>query len=423
MKKLQLTLIALSFILLHSTCSKVTGTISMKYTKAEAIYGDIDSLRNIPLVAGFRPIDKPVGHFIGKDFILIGERGAGIHVYNNTNISNPINTAFLSIPFCKEFYVDGDYLYAESGYDLLKINVQDFRNPFITYRLKNAFSEVMHDDKNRVLLGFMYSTASDQFEAGSPEALEIKKKGKLHIDYNNKMIPLSTVPTMFAGNNGKSKGTINRIGTYYNHVYIIAKDKLHIFSSTGESMNKQNTINIEPGSETIYIDRNRLYIGSESAVKIFLLDNLSAPTEASTIDHLTACDPVLADGDIAYSTLRSQANEGCDGTENVLIVIDVTKARKASEVKTIDMESPYGMTMVNNVLIVGEGTNGLSFYNVKDRKSPEFLIRNKDITAFDVMLHPVDNEIIIVSDLSGIREYRIDWNNLRFTQIGSISYK
>jgi len=395
----------------------------MKYTKAEAIYGDLDSIRNVALLEEFKPIDVPVGHFIGKDFILIGERGLGIHVYDNTNFSAPKNTAFLRIPFCKEYYIDGDYLYAESGYDLLKINIKDFRNPFISYRLKNAFAEAMFDDKGRVLLGFIYNTATDYFEAGSPEALEIKKQGKLHIDYNGKMIPLSTVPTMFAGNNGKSKGTINRIGTYYNHVYIVGKDKLHIFSSEGENMTKHSPVSIEDASETVYIDKNRLYIGSESAVTIYLLNNLSSPSKASKIDHLTSCDPVLADGDIAYSTLRSQSNEGCDGTENVLIVIDVTKSKNASEVKTLELESPYGMTLVNNVLIVGEGTNGLSFFNVKDRKSPEFKVRNKDIVAYDVMVHPVDNEIIIVTNRLGIKEYRINWNTLALTQLGSISYK
>lgn len=416
--------VLVGFLLLHVSCSKVTGEISINYTKAEAIYGNLDSLRSIPLKGQSQPVVKAVGHYIGKNYILIGERSVGIHVFDNSNMTNPENVAFLNIPFCKEFYVDGDYLYAESGYDLLKIRIKDFRNPIIENRMKNAFTnKVYQNEEGSTLLGFTYSTATDKFEVGSAEANEIKEKGALHVDYNGKMIPLSTVPAMFAGNNGESKGTINRIGVYYNHIYVVGRDKLHIFQTNNGSITKSSPITVDENSETVYIDRNRLYIGSEDMVRIYLLDNMSSPKLASKVEHSTSCDPVLADGEIAYSTLRSVSNEGCTGSENVLMVLDVEKSKRASMLRSIDMKSPYGMALVNNKLFVGEGINGLTVFDVEKREKPRRLERFENIVAYDVMIHPTNPNIIIVTHKTGLREFSIDWDNLTLNEVGSLQYK
>lgn len=420
----QLLLFLSVTLVFQISCSKIDGLVRINYTKAEAIYGNLDSLRSTPLVEEGRPVTQAVGHFIGTDYILIGERSTGIHVFDNTNMRNPQNIAFLNIPFCNEFYADGDYLYAESGYDLLKINIKDIRNPFIQYRLTNAYTDKVYKNaKGDVLLGFNYVQAIDEFEVNSPEAKEIKRQGELHVDYNNQMIPLSTVPAMFAGNNGKSKGTINRIGLYYNHIYVVGNDRLHIFESNGGSISKRSSMEVDEQSETVYIDRDRLYIGSADMVRIYSLQNRSNPRLASRVEHSTSCDPVLADGEVAYSTLRSVSNEGCAGSENILMVLRVRSADRARKLKDIEMKSPYGMAMINDHLFVGEGANGLTIFNVKDKESPDEVKNNREVVAFDVMHHPIDPNIIILTNNNGLKEYNIDWETLKLAEVGSLQYK
>lgn len=424
MKRLKLPLfILISLGLLQIGCSKITGKIRINYTKAQAIYGDLDSLRKIPLVSDPTPIETAVGHFVGEDFILIGERSKGIHVFDNSDMRSPKNISFLAIPFCTEFYVDGSYLYAESGYDLLKINISNIRQPFVQSRMKDAFSNIMYDDKGKALLGFTYESAIDEFEAGSAEAKEIKRQGNLHVDYSEKMIPLSTVPNMFAGDNGKSRGTINRIGVYYNHIYVVGYDKLHVFNSEGGAIAKTKTLSIDEESETVYVDRNRLYIGSESMVRIYLLDDRNNPTFRSKVEHSTSCDPVLAVGDIAYSTLRSVDNEGCSGSENTLMVLDVESSKKAELLESYDLKSPYGMTIINNHLFVGEGNNGITVFDIQDKREPDELKRIGNVFAYDVMAHPTKQDILIVANRFGIKEYRMDWSNLTLHEVGALYYK
>jgi hypothetical protein len=401
-----------SFIILSlSSCSKTTGTISMNYTKAIAVYGDLDSLRNIPLLESPREIDKPIGHFIGNNCILIGERAKGIHLYDNNNISNPSKVGFLNIPFCKEFYVEGNFLYAESGYDFLKIDLTNIRIPLIVKRVNNAFHKFLKNDKDQVILGFVYQNATDEFEYNSEEAKDIRKEGKLYIDYRKKMIPLSTVPSMFTGNNGKSKGTINRICIIKNHIYLVGNDKMHIFSNNHD-VYKVKDINIQNNTETIYTDKDRLYLGSQTQLTIYNLSNPASPRKVGDVEHQESCDPVLAVGDYAYSTLRSVTNEGCAPSENILMVVEIKKSGRAKEVQTIGMKSPYGLALINDYLFVGEGQNGLTIFNAKNRDNLKEAKKLNEIVAFDIMQHPSKSDIIITTHQNGLREYKIDWNTL-----------
>lgn len=421
MKKILISSILTFLILSIISCSKTTGTIKINYTKAIAVYGDLDSLRNIPLLEPAKEISKPMGHFIGNNCVLIGERAKGIHLFDDNNISNPSKVGFLNIPFCKEFYVEGNYLYAESGYDLLKIDLSNIRVPVIVKRVNNAFHNLLKNDKGQVILGFIYQNATDEFEYNSEEAKAIKKEGKLYIDYRNKMIPLSSVPTMFTGNNGKSKGTINRICVVKDHIYVVGIDKMHIFSNN-QDVNKVKEIKIEDNTETIYTDKDRLYLGSQTQLTIYNLTNPSSPREIGNVDHEESCDPVLAVGDYAYSTLRSVTNEGCSPSENILMVVEIKKSGRAKEVQTIEMKSPYGLALINNYLFIGEGTNGLRIFNAKYKDDLSEAKKLDQIVAYDIMQHPTNSDIIITTHQNGLREYKINWNTLSLSLEKTLNY-
>lgn len=421
MKKIvAIALLGISLFYLPS-CSKTTGTIKLTYTKATAVYGDIDSLRQIPLMEPPREIVKPTGHFIGSTFVLIGERSKGIHIFDNNNLSNPSKIGFLNIPFNKEFYVEGNFLYAESGYDFLKIDISNLNAPVLVKRINNAFYGLLRNDKGQVILGFDYKTATDEFELGSPEAEAIKKEGKLYQDYRSKMIPLSSVPSMFTGNNGKSKGTINRICLAKNHVYVVCNDIMHIFSNSYD-IYKVKEVEITDVTETIYTEKDRLFLGSETQLTVYDLGNPSNPKRVGKVEHEESCDPVLAVGDFAYSTLRSVTNEGCADNDNVLMVISIKKSGKAKEVQTHEMKSPYGLALINNFLFVGEGNNGLTIFDARKRDNLKEETTIKNIVAFDIMQHPTMNDIIITTNHHGLKEYKINWNTLSLDLVGTLNY-
>ncbi len=57
--------------------------------------------------------------------------------------------------------------------------------------------------------------------------------------------------------------------------------------------------------ETIFISDEHMYVGTSNGMHILSLEEPSVPILLSTYQHITACDPVVVDGNKAYVTLRS----------------------------------------------------------------------------------------------------------------------
>ncbi len=57
-------------------------------------------------------------------FIYINEKARGIHVIDNSNPSNPVTKHFWAIPGNIDFTIKDDLLYAENGFDLLTIDIE-----------------------------------------------------------------------------------------------------------------------------------------------------------------------------------------------------------------------------------------------------------------------------------------------------------
>ncbi len=427
MKKTMLIflLLALPAMLLVKSCTKAEGEVMLTYTKAIAQYGDLDSVRRLPLMVEQRAVENPIGFYVGKDFILVGERDKGIHIFNNLNMQSPTKHSFIQIPFNREFYVKGNYIYAESMYDFLKIDISDVYQPRLISRAEQVFSDPIYDDKGRVLLGFTYKTATDKYELNSPEAKEIRRQHLLHLDYSNTMIPLSSVPTMFTGNNGKSKGTMNRIAVARNHVYMITQRKMFILSD-GSELKPVRTMDISAGSETIYEDDGKLFVGANSDMSVYEIRNQGTPSNPrrlGRLEHVTSCDPVLPVGKYAYYTLRTVANEGCNTMgENSLNVVDVSNPSNMRSVQEFAMKSPYGLALINQHLFVGEGDNGLAIFDAQTPHKLRQVKNHPQIKAFDILQSPFDNDIVITATRQGIKQFRVDWQQLQLSQIGELLY-
>lgn len=412
-----------SFVFILFSCTKTQGDISITYEKANAVYGDIDAVRALPLITTQKPLNNPGKVFVGENYILIGEEGVGIHIFDNANMTNPIRLSFLQIPFNKEFYIKDDILYAESLYDFLKVDISDVYNPQLISRAINVFGTPYKNDKGESLLSFEYVMATDVFELNSPEAEEIKRKGRLHLDYLDNVIPESTIPSSFA-TTSVGAGSINRIAVDYNHIYVLGGNTLHVLRDAGSTIYHENDVKLDNGMETIYAENDRLYIGSENAMLTYRVTNPSKPSKVSQFDHTESCDPVLPIGvNLAYLTLRAAGNEGCNANgDNSLTVIDLTVEEEPESLQVIEMESPYGMAMLGWYLFVGEGTNGIKVF---DASNPRNLVEVAAITgveAYDVMRHPSNPYILMTTSSDGLEQYEIDYNTFILTPLSTVVY-
>ncbi len=414
--------LALGFTLMLAGCGKDEGTVTLTYNKATAIYGDIETVRATPLSAPARPIDNPGKIFFGEDLLLVGEEGEGIHIFDNTDPSSPTALGFVQLPFTNEFYVDKSFIYAESHYDFVKIDISNPASPTLVDREENAFTLPITNDKGEVLMGFDYNVVTETFELNSPEAQALEDTRVLYVDYMEHMIPPANVPSSFTGNGTNERGTLNKISVTDDNIYLVGAEKLHTFSNSITDVSYVGATEIGSELETIYPQDDYLFIGTASSMIIVDASSPSSPQKVSVYDHPTACDPVYPNGDVAYLTLRTADFSGCSGDENTLEVIDISDVNDPRQEKEITMNSPYGMCVVNGYLFVGEGANGLAIFSLDDPKSPLAVAQHPGLEVYDVMPHPTEPNRILAAGDNGLVQYEVDYSTMNVTQLSSIAF-
>lgn len=420
MKTIKLAFLATMVILVGCTD---TANVTVTYTKGTAIYGDLDAIRSTPVYEGARGTIVDAGKlFSNEELLLIGEEGEGIHIFNNADSENPVATGFLNIPGNREFFVKDNTVFAESFYDMVKIDISDATAPRLVTRLDNAISSELTNAQGETLIGFEFVTVTESVNKDDDIYAQIvDSSGPLYYDYEANLIPPSAVPTSFAGSSNSATGSINRIAELNGYVYVIGNSKLSVYDNTGEF--RQIYSDFASGQmETVFPFNDRLFIGTRNSVDIYNISDPANPSYESGFWHATSCDPVLPiDGDVAYATLRTGDDNFCPGDDNALVVLDVSDMFLVNQLQEIDMESPYGLTMIDDRLYVGEGPNGLKIFDASDRRNLQLIEHDRSIQAYDVLEHPLYSNIVMIAGPEGFSQYRIEGGDIQ-TQLSTIAF-
>ncbi len=385
-----------------ASCGNDLCKQTVTYTKATAIYGDVEELRQVEVNTGIQQIVDPGKIYIGNDFLLVGEENKGIHVIDNSNPYSPQQVNFIQIPRNGEFYVEGNTLYAESMYDVVSYDITDLENVTLRSRAEEVFTANITNSEGQRLIGFDMEEVTEELDCNSPiNAGEIN-----FFAWNNQLIPASQVPSSFAGNSAGDIGTINRIAYKDERLYIINERDLFTLEATDELSLLNVAENVGWDMETIYPYDDYLFVGTRSSMNIFNTENPDDPRMEGRFDHAQSCDPVLPTDNVAYVTLRS--NNACFGFTNQLDVVDITNVTTPFLHKTIELSSPYGMSISGDVLYVGEGENGLSIFDISDKKTPVLLQTDTSVEAYDIIAHPTASDRILIANESGLAQYEID---------------
>lgn len=391
------------------SCTEDFGKTTVTYERATAIYGDLESFRNQALFTSSREISDPGKIFIGDRYLLIGEEGEGIHVFDNANPENPTNLGFIQIFGNREYFLDGDDLYAESVYDMVKIDLTNIRQPQLINRVTDVFAQPQFNDQGEAIIGFNYGSVTEEYDVNDPDLQWLGQGNEtFFFDFNNQLIPKSAVPTSFAGNSSDGIGTVNRIASHEGFVYVISRSELSIFDGAGafDLLAKRN---ISWDMETVYPLENKLFIGTRNSMEVFDITNPTSPEREGTYFHETSCDPVLPiNASTAYVTLRTGDFSECPGDTNELLVLDVSSAWNTAEIQSFEMASPYGMSLIGNRLYVGEGANGLAIFDASDNRNLSLIERDRAVEAYDIIPHPSRADIIFIAGPTGFSQYRID---------------
>ncbi len=411
-----ITMLAVSLQSCEDACED-----TYSYTTSEPVYVSYEDFR-VPITTGEAQVMETPGklYFIAP-YILVNERHKGIHIIDNSDPTNPINTAFIKIEGNVDMAVKNSVLYADSYTDLLAIDISDLNNVQLLKRVENVFAEnfATHPE-----LGFIV-------EYETVEHIETVKCGEeipIHIDSSppensGGIFPTTTVDVAFnessadqtSAANGPPNanananaapgigGSMARFTLYNNYLYIVTSYQLQVYDiSNNASPQAGESIPIGWEIETIFPFQGNLLIGSQFGMYIYSLDNPSVPAYVSEFNHIRSCDPVVAEGDYAYVTLRS--GTPCQGAINQLDVLNISDIYSPELVASYPMKNPHGLGIDNSVLFICDGNDGLKVYDANDveKIDQNQLAHYPDIFAFDVIPY---NDILLMIGSDGLYQY------------------
>lgn len=195
-------------------------------------------------------------------------------------------------------------------------------------------------------------------------------------------------------------GSTARMTLVGNYLYVVNNAELQTYDVTNPSQALLlSSQNVGWNIETIFPYRDKLFIGSQTGMFVFDNSNPKKPVLQGQAQHFRACDPVVADDDYAYVTLRS-TNNGCGGTLNQLNIYNIAgvKVMTPSLVSTLVMPEPHGVGNKGNTLYVCMGEVGLNVIDVADKTKPKVI---KTIDDDENYIDVIPYEDVLIAYVQG----------------------
>jgi hypothetical protein len=203
-----------------------------------------------------------------------------------------------------------------------------------------------------------------------------------------------------AANVGRG-GSTARFTIANDYLYIVDNQFLKVFRITEpENPVFIKRVALNTVVETIFPFEGHLLVGTQTGMFIFSISNPENPARVAVYSHIVSCDPVVAEGNYAYVTLRSGTN--CNRGINALDVIDIRDMSKPLLLKSYPMQNPHGLGVDGSLLFVTEGDYGLKVFDKTNPNDIKLIKTFSDFTAFDVI---PDANVLIITGKQGIYQY------------------
>jgi len=190
------------------------------------------------------------------------------------------------------------------------------------------------------------------------------------------------------GNNQDStQGSRARFAMMGDFLYTISGDSLQLFDiKNPASPNPWARVRVEWDIETLFPYNTHLLIGSQSGVHIFDNTDPANPAYVTEFTHARSCDPVVAESNIAYVTLRSNDNcTGAIGQINQLDIIDLSDITAPALIKSYAMQAPSGLAIDGGTLFICDSIAGLKVFDASNPAALTVLDIQTDINCYDVI--------------------------------------
>jgi hypothetical protein len=354
-----------------------------------------------------KTIGTPGKIYLYDNYVFLNELDKGVHVIDNSNPAHPVIKAFIDIPGNQDIAVKGNTLYADMYGSLVSIDITDPLNAMLLKDVPGVFPERSYlggfvGNSNMVIVGWEKKDTTVDEVLGSTKDFVVSAR------FDNKSSLTASAASAPVG----IAGSLARFSIVNDYLYAVDRHTLHSVSITNASDPK--LVGNWPAGfdiETIYPLRDKLFIGSMGGMYIYDISNPASPQKKGSFGHARACDPVVADDNYAYVTLK--AGTTCGPTENELQIVDIKDVMAPSLLKTYPMSAPTGLSKDGNTLFVCDGKEGLKVYNATDYSKLVLIKQISNIEPVDVIAWN-GNALVMTKD--GLYQYDYsDLNNIHLS--------
>ena len=397
-KSLIAAIISLAFL---SGCIKDQCKSTNTYTFYKPVYKTTAEVRANIRSNSPRDIEQPGKLYIRGNYIFLNDIDKGIHVIDNSNPSNPSRVAFIDIPGNMDLAVKGNILYADLYTDLVAIDITNPLNVSLVKVVEGVFprryyaSSFVQDSTKVIAAWEKRDTVVVEDCGGNWGTFEMDQGVFMTLASNG-----SGGAPSFASPVGMG-GSMARFTITSNRLYTVGDSELDAFNIV-DAANPQHTANkhIGWGIETIYPFKDNLFIGSTSGMFIFSIVNPDNPTQVGQFSHVRSCDPVIADDDYAYVTLRSGTE--CTGFTNQLDVLNINNIMSPTLLRTYPFTNPHGLAKDDDLLFICDGRDGLKVYDATNVMQLQHIKTIGGMETYDVIAF---NNIVLVVAKDGLYQY------------------
>ena len=356
-----------------------------------------------------------------QNYIFINKPNEGVHVVDNSNPAAPVNLHFINIPGSLDLTIIDDHLYSDMFSALVVFDISDVTQPDLIEDF--TVEEVFYYNPYRTLDtsirpegGYTYT----QYESidnsqGIVTGWEVEIRQEpleeqiMYLRLEDTAVAETTSTDQANGfNEVSTAGSMTRFLPIDRYLYTINFNELVLFS-IGDNYQPSRFARLDTGTqaETLFQLNDLLFVGSTTGMLMYDVTSPGNPNYLNSIEHFRSCDPVVADENYAYVTLRGGTN--CFTQTNELQIIDIRTPEELSVVARQVMFNPHGLAIHQDYLLVCDGSAGLKVVDVSDREEPQILSTENIPFAYDIIVDfpsalVVGEGVLYQYDLSNLPE-------------------
>jgi hypothetical protein len=363
MKKAMLFTALVCSVISFNACVK--SEIRKKMILAVPQFMERNEFYNSLKMQAAQEVAAPGKFILYNNYMLLQDIYRGIHIVDVSNIASPKKIGFIPAGNAHDFAMKDNYLYLDCNSDLVTLNLSDINNIKVAQIQANVFNNFGNPNSNgnnQIFTGYKYVDT-----VIIEDVAQNYYYNKVGI-FNTMEVASGTVMNMASSSGGSTTsvgGSMARFCIVGNYMYTVDASKLITFNiQNGAQPSTGSTSNLGWQIETVYPMKDKLFIGSASGMFIYSIANPATPQAQGTFTHATVCDPVIADDNYAYVTLRNGTQ--CRGFINQLDIVNISDVNNPTLVKSYNLTNPHGLSKKDNTLYICDGKDGLRLMNVSD---------------------------------------------------------